>query len=402
MKLFKAARPFRSIKRDERGNISVITAVLAAVLVSALAVSIDISNGVNNKSRLSDASDAVSLMLAKSELTSDADMKRAAQTYLDSLYPGTQGARLEILNIIREGDAVTVQLADVSDAEFSGVLNRNTIQTSASSTAVFSRRSMDIALVLDSTGSMSGSKMTTLKTAASDMVDTIDGNSDSNVRMSVTPFSNYVNVGVSQRSQNWLQVQPDVAGRTWRGCVGSRSTPHNTRAAYNGRRVPVLYDNQVSCGVEVQPLTTDFNAVKSTINSLNASGWTYMPSGLSWGFRTLEESAPFAHTAPSDVEKILVLMTDGENTRAKNGILHDQAGQNDKADNTTRDLCNAIKDENITVYTIAYDVDSSSTRQLLQGCASEISNFYDARNAADLNQAFSDIANSLNQIRISA
>jgi Flp pilus assembly protein TadG len=253
MKLFKAARPFKSIKRDERGNISVITAILAAVLVSALAVSIDISNGVNNKSRLSDASDAVSLMLAKSELTSDADMKRAAQTYLDSLYPGTQGARLEILNIIRDGDAVTVQLSDVSDAEFSGVLNCNTIQTSASSTAVFSRRSLDIALVLDSTGSMSGSKMTTLKTAATDMVDTIDGNSDSNVRMSVTPFSNYVNVGMSQRGQNWLQVQPDAAGRTWRGCVGSRSTPHNTRAAYNGRRVPAHTIIRLAVGSKFSP-----------------------------------------------------------------------------------------------------------------------------------------------------
>jgi len=402
MKLFKAARRIKSLKRDERGNISVLTAIVAAVLVAALAVSIDISSGVNNKSRLSDASDAVSLMLAKSELTSQADMQRAARTYLDSLYPGAQGARLEILSITRDGDAVTVKLSDVSDAEFSAVLDRNTIQTSAASTAVFSRRSMDIALVLDSTGSMSGSKMATLKTAATDMVDTIDSNSRANVRMSVVPFSNYVNVGTSQRGESWLDVQPNAEGRTWRGCVGSRLAPHNTRAAHNGRRIPALYDNQVNCGVEVRPLTTNFNAVKSTINNLNASGWTYMPSGLAWGWRTLEESAPFAQTAPNGVEKVLVLMTDGENTRAKNGIMHNQAGQNNKADQTTRDLCNAIKGQNITVYTIAYDVDSVSTRQLLQGCASEMSNYYDARNAADLNQAFSDIANALNQIRISA
>lgn len=402
MTLAPIVRLLKSLKRNDAGNISIMTAAVAGVFVAGLAVAIDISTGVNTKSRLGDASDAVSLMLAKSDLTTDADMTRAAQDYLDKLYPGTSGARLEILDIIRDGDAVTVKLAKSVKAEFGGAVDQNDIRTSVASTAVFSRKSMDIALVLDSTGSMDGPKMATLKVAATDMIDSVDAYSNSNVRVSVVPFSNYVNVGLSERSENWLNVQPDGAGRTWRGCVGSRLAPHNTRAPHHGRSVPALYNDQVSCGSEVQPLTTDFNAVKSTINGLDASGWTYMPSGLIWGWRTLDERAPFANVSPNGTEKVLVLMTDGENTRAKNGIMHNRAGQNNKADQTTRTLCNAIKDEEITVYTIAYDVNSASTRQLLQGCASSVSNYYDARNAADLNQAFSDIANSLNQLRISA
>lgn len=380
-----------------------MTALMAGVLLAGLAVAIDISSGVNTKSRLGDASDAVSLMLAKSDLTTDAQMMTAAQDYLDKLYPDQDGTRLEVLDIIRDGDAVTVKLANTQDATFATVLNRSEVRTSVASTAVYSRRSMDIALVLDSTGSMDGPKMATLKTAANNMVDAIDSYSDTNVRMSVVPFSDYVNVGLSQRGERWLDVQPDASGRTWRGCVGSRLAPHNTRVAHNGRSIPaVYYSRRVTCGTDVQPLTTDFNAVKSSINSLNAKGWTYMPSGLIWGWRTLDDRAPFAQTSPSGTEKVLVLMTDGENTRAKNGIFHNQAGQNNKADQTTRNLCDAIKDEEITVYTIAYEVDDVSTRQLLQGCASETSKYYDARNASDLNQAFSDIANSLNKLRISA
>lgn len=402
MFLSSFTRLTKSLKRNDAGNISVMTAVMAGVLVAGLAVAIDVSTGVNEKSRLGDASDAVSLMLAKSDLTSEAEMKRAAQTYLDKLYPGTHGARLEILAIVKEGDAVTVKLANVADANFGTAQNRHDIRTSVASTAVYSRKSMDIALVLDSTGSMSGSKMTTLKRAATDMIETVDGYSTSNVRFSVVPFSNYVNVGMGVRGQSWLNVQADRPGQTWQGCVGSRLAPHNTRVRHNGRPVPALYSHQVTCGTEVQPLTTDFTAVKSSINSLNASGWTYMPSGLIWGWRTLDAGTPFASASPAGVEKVLVLMTDGQNTRAKNGILHDQAGQNAKADETTRELCNAIKDEDVTVYTIAYDVSNVPTRQLLQGCASENANYYDARNAADLNQAFSDIANALNQLRISS
>lgn len=402
MFLSSLTRLTKSLKRNDAGNISVMTAVMAGVLVAGLAVAIDVSTGVNNKSRLGDASDAVSLMLAKSDLTSEADMKRAAQTYLDKLYPGTNGARLEILAIVKDGDAVTVKLANVADANFGTAKNHGDIRTSVASTAVYSRKSMDIALVLDSTGSMSGSKMTTLKRAATDMIETVEGYSNANVRFSVVPFSNYVNVGMGNRGESWLNVQADRPGQTWQGCVGSRLTPNNARARHNGRPVPALYSDQVNCGTEVQPLTTDFTAVKSSINSLNASGWTYMPSGLVWGWRTLNSGAPFTSTSPTGVEKVLVLMTDGQNTRAKNGILHNQAGQNGQADQTTQQLCNAIKDEDITVYTIAYDVSNLPTRQLLQGCASETANYYDARNAADLNQAFSDIANALNQLRISA
>lgn len=402
MFLSSFTRLTKSLKRNDAGNISVMTAVMAGVLVAGLAVAIDVSTGVNNKSRLGDASDAVSLMLAKSDLTSEADMKRAAQTYLDKLYPGTNGARLEILAIVKDGDAVTVKLANVADANFGTAQNRGDIRTSVASTAVYSRKSMDIALVLDSTGSMSGSKMTTLKRAATDMIETVEGYSNANVRFSVVPFSNYVNVGTGNRGQSWLNVQADRPGQTWQGCVGSRLTPNNARARHNGRPVPALYSDQVNCGTEVQPLTTDFTAVKSSINGLNASGWTYMPSGLIWGWRTLDSGTPFASASPAGVEKVLVLMTDGQNTRAKNGILHNQAGQNGKADQTTQELCDAIKDEDITVYTIAYDVSNLPTRQLLQGCASETANYYDARNAADLNQAFSDIANALNQLRISA
>jgi Mg-chelatase subunit ChlD len=174
------------------------------------------------------------------------------------------------------------------------------------------------------------------------------------------------------------------------------------RVAYNGRKIPALYKNQVTCSSELLPLTTNFNAVKSTINGLVPSGWTYMPSGILWGWRTLDDNAPFSHFTADKTQKVMILMTDGENTRAKNGIMHNQAGQNYKADQMTRDLCEAVKDENITIYTIAYEVNDTSTRSLLENCATVKANYYNARNGGQLRQAFEEIANTLNDIRISS
>ncbi|GHA91317.1 hypothetical protein GCM10009069_13120 [Algimonas arctica] len=403
-----------SIRQNESGNVAIMTAVAMLMIVGATALSLDISKGVNTKSRLADATDALSIVLAKSRVQNQAEMRQIAQEFLDTNYPDLSGEKVEILSLSWDGDAVTVKLSDVSDNSFGSFLGREKLDVSVESTAVYSRKLMDIALVLDSTGSMSGSKMSTLKSAATDMIDIIDEYSDTNVRMSVVPFSDYVNVGVSQRTASWSDVLPDrsyraassgrpaVAERKWLGCVGSRNGQDHMRVAYNGRKIPALYKNQVTCGSELLPLTTNFNAVKTTINGLVASGWTYMPSGILWGWRTLDDNAPFSHFTADKTQKVMILMTDGENTRAKKGIMHNQAGQNYKADQMTRDLCEAVKDENIMIYTIAYEVNDTSTRSLLENCATIKANYYNARNAGQLRKAFEDIANTLNDVRISS
>lgn len=404
----------QSFQKNDRGNVATLTAVALLVVVGATALSLDISKGVNTKSRLADATDALSIVLAKSRVQDQAEMRRIAQDFIDDNYPATTGEQIEILSMSWDGDAVTVKLSDVSENAFGSFLGKNKIDVSVASTAVFSRKLMDIALVLDSTGSMNGSKMSTLKSAATDMIDVIDEYSDTNVRMSVVPFSDYVNVGTSQRNASWSQVLPDrasrparpgqaaVSERKWQGCVGSRIGSDNMRVAYQGRKIPALYKGQVDCGSELLPLTTNFNAVKATINGLVADGWTYMPSGIAWGWRTLDDREPFSHFSADKTEKVMVLMTDGNNTRAKNGIMHNQVGQNNKADQTTRDLCSAMKDEKITIYTIAYEVNHTSTRNLLKGCASLEANYYDARNADQLKKAFEEIASTLIDIRISS
>lgn len=448
--------------KGESGNVALMTAVTSLVFVAGLAVAIDISRGVSSQVNLADASDAVALTLAKSGLEDDAELRALAEQQLAVLYPGEAGERLVIEDIRRDGDSVTVVLADVEDAAFAGVFGRNTLDVGAGSTAIYSEREMDIAFVLDTSESMKfDGKMTALKSAATDMVETVEGYDTTQIRMSVVPFQTYVNVGTSRRNEPWLRVDADteyqttqcrnrsrvisrtncrqipttsdrdgvivegsrrvcdvrrgpterVCGpvtkrRKWNGCVGSRAEPMDTRPQFGGDRIPGLMGKR--CGTELQEPTSDLDAVKSTIKAMRPSGNTYMPAGLAWGWRTLDTRMPLA-SAPTKADKVMILMTDGDNSRAKAGELHELGSRKSdrprakrEADRKTAELCKAIKADEITVYTIAYAVKDAPTRTLLQDCASSGANYFDARNAEDLSKAFREIGDSLNQLRITA
>jgi len=138
---------------------------------------------------------------------------------------------------------------------------------------------------------------------------------------------------------------------------------------------------------------------------MTADGNTYIPAGLMWGWRALDNRQPLTEAASlpaGDTDKVMVIMTDGENFKSKDGILHNRSDNGNDADKTTKRMCESIKNEDIKVYTIAYEVTDTPTQKLLRNCASSTGNFFNATNAQELNDAFQAIGNSLNELRITA
>jgi len=424
-------------------------AVTTFALVGGLALAIDGTNAYFAKQRLQDTTDVIALMAARGGLESQADLTQAAQDYFDLHYPGERGSRIVINNITRNGDEVTINASNNLDTFFTGIFGFSDMDVSAESSAVYSNRNLDIALVLDTTFSMDGGKMTSLKSAANNLVDTFDDFENENLRVSVMPFAQYVNVGTSRRNAVWLNVpadevrtrtRRDVISRTncrnvprtgtrdgvsvsrtqrvcdvvrgpeytvqqtvtWEGCVGSRLAPWHERAEYASNKIPGLLD--AKCGTEILPLTKNLNKVKQTINALTADGDTYIPAGLSWGWRALHNEEPLTEAASMPIastDKVMVLMTDGANFRSKNGLRHDIESRAD-SDQVTKRLCENIKRDDIQVFTIAYEVTDVPTKNMLRNCATTSVNFFDASNASQLNAAFQTIGDSLNELRITA
>ncbi|MDQ7078571.1 MAG: VWA domain-containing protein [Robiginitomaculum sp.] len=156
------------------------------------------------------------------------------------------------------------------------------------------------------------------------------------------------------------------------------------------------------------PLTNDKSALNNKVSEMKPVGWTYVPEGLAWGWRVLSSPVPYdqgASYADQDWKKVLVLMTDGENTvkwswdkgwpKAKTNTTKTSGDQK------TKTLCRNIKDEGITIYTVAFQVNSSSTRNMLEDCASSTDHYFDAQNNSALEAAFAKIAGDINNLRLS-
>jgi hypothetical protein len=180
------------------------------------------------------------------------------------------------------------------------------------------------------------------------------------------------------------------------------------------------------CGLQpIIRLTKDTASIKAGINAMTAVGDTNIPLGLMWGWHTLSPKAPLADGASyttQDLRKVIILMTDGDNTfttRNDNnksyysglGYIWQQmvaglSGSSTSSERTAAmddrlaQLCRNVKAQKILVYTVRVEVKTGSSA-LLKGCASSPDMFYDVQDSSKLGAAFDAIANSINNLRIS-
>ncbi|OYU47319.1 MAG: hypothetical protein CFE31_17535 [Rhizobiales bacterium PAR1] len=348
---------------------------------------------------------------------------------------------------------------------------------------------LELSLALDTTFSMTGARMTALKKAANDLVDSLSKAStySGQIKIAIVPFDVYVNVGVSNRTASWLDVpadavaptyvlcptnvdmsrysgcwlertpavpaQPDYSCRNdgvkqtckgapaqpavernvcparsgvpvdalcevrggyvyakWEGCVGSRSFPLDTTDSNFGTRIPGLVSGGgvLSCASPILPLTSDFAAAKTKLNSLIPQGETYTPAGLLWAWYTLTPGQPFSAQTITDadpVKKYLVLMTDGANTGVPNYPHHNGNPSNlAETDKVFRSICDNIsadKENKITVSTIGFELTDANSKKLLSDCARKNNGqYYDSTDVSKLKEAFDQILSGLIQVRL--
>ena len=286
---------------------------------------------------------------------------------------------------------------------------------------------IDVSLVLDTSSSMSGAKLAAMQATAIDLVERSMARPGV-TRFAVVPFAQYVNVGAGHRLEPWLAIDVEVdpplySCRTtlavvaqrnceavemtelrdgqsvtytstqcdtefgppemdcregpnpdaWKGCVGSPAHPADVDITNaSGSRIPGL--TSVGCAAEILPLTSDDVSIALKIGSLTAGGETYLASGLYWGYRALAGSnlgfpPATEQSTEASVRRILVVMTDGGNTRSPTYPAHDGKDRV-LSDSRTLDLCRAIKAAGVEVFTVSLSADGID--EVLEACASGI------------------------------
>ncbi|HFE39051.1 MAG TPA: VWA domain-containing protein [Gammaproteobacteria bacterium] len=468
--------------KDIRGNMAAIFAVCIMMIMAAVGAAVDFTSIANKRAKYQSIADAAVLAAARSGEKKQKDLKKIALATVNA-NNGT-GDKLHVkLKLNGKTGKIQVFVTGKHKTSIMGLFGKPYADVEALAEAPLSISDpANIVLVLDTTWSMNGTKMTALKAAANDLVDILSEYENENLQMGVVPFAQYVNVGLSRRNEVWLYdtkdykvKKPDycyyeVIGKTncrmesypatpaqpgtpagtcyndgvpyscggsgptpyqpggesevcdnvysptqtcvpqfteytWYGCVGSRMAPLHLQANYKKVKIPGLYN--ISCSSEIQTLTHDLKKVKATISGLAASGETYLPSGLIWGWRELTRKLPLLEAKAKykkNTRSIMILMTDGKNTLSKNYSsvnekLHTSADVAD-ADKVSAKLCKRIKKDEIEIYTIAYDIKNKAAKDLVKNCASTPGLYFEANNSTELKKAFKDIGQSLLKLRL--
>ncbi|AHB50273.1 hypothetical protein W911_12795 [Hyphomicrobium nitrativorans NL23] len=420
---------------DDTGSVAIIFAFLLLTLCLFIGAAVDFGSALRARTVMQGASDAAVLAAATHLKTFPSDTA-TAETKARAVYLANRQAQGFTINdedvrfkLTRESDGALMAeaFADGSvPTHFTKVVHMNKFPVSSYSAARIERMNIEMALVLDVTGSMSGSKLSTLKDAAKGLVEDViwDDQSVWKSRIALIPYSYAVNI--SELAGPIPTIFPDPAHTSdWKlqpGCVSERTDAgrySDTLASVNR-----VYSGNTNCAVPpARALSSNTETLNSAIDGFSARGATATHVGAAWGFYALSPTwaARFGHSVnpytDKDTAKYLVIMSDGDNTvqycgagrpdRNSIGVYNGGTNQSKKAtctgtsaDTQLREICrNAREEGGIEVITVGFQV-SNAARNLLTQCASPKA-YYNANSNDELRQAFREIASRVNKLHLS-
>ena len=406
-------------------------AVAALPLFGFVGAAVDFSRAASARTAMQSALDATALMLSKDAQTmTTGDLTQKADGYFKTLFTRPEATNVKLTTQFAQPQQGSFSLTMTGSAQvdtmFSKLLGQSTINLSATSEVLWGIKKLNLALVLDNTGSMSSSqKMTNLKTAAHNLLTTLKdaAKKPGDIKVAIVPFATDVNVGKSNVDATWIdwtdweaangtcsnsnyrsksscesngKIWTPKPHSTWNGCVYDRDQNNDVAntATVAGAPATLFRAHQASScpDAAMMPLSDDWTALNARIDEMTPAGNTNVTIGLSWGFQLLSPNEPFNAPAPAlDLDKVIVLMTDGENTQNR------WTSSASSIDARTQKACDNVKAANIKLYTVRV---INGDVALLKGCASKPTMYYDVQNADQLNSVFSSIAQNLANLRI--
>lgn len=364
---------FRDFAAQQSGNVVMFTGLAILALTGAVGSAVDFGRAQMAQSAMASALDKAGLAAGADANTQN--INTVAQKYFYSNFPnGTLGATVTTLTAVANSSntVITLNAAGTVDTTFMRVFGIQSVNIAATSEVTRANKGMELVLVLDITGSMAGTKIQSLRNAATSLINILYGSNTTlqNFWVGMVPYVASVNIGSSRTS--WLTTYdltrypsgyPSTATK-WKGCVEERAAPYDTTddppsSTDSTLRWPMYFwaDNDVDnnwiqgstislnqnygysdssgrgpnigCGQPIQPFTSSKTTILNAISGLQEwrRGGTASSAGLAWGWRMIsprwrgvwdhelvngQNSLPLEYNSPL-MSKVVVLMTDGIN-----------------------------------------------------------------------------------------
>ena len=236
---------------DQRGATMIFFSVGLSVVALAAAMALDYGRIELERTQMQRALDSAALAAAHRLGMPDQDVAgpAAAAAFFKANIPAGSKLAIDSLKINAEAGEVTASSGGLIPTSLMNAFGISSVKVGAGSRIVRGDGTVEVALVLDNSGSMAGQPIIDLKEAARNLVDVIFSGASSNekVHIGVVPFAGSVNVGAQRRDEGWIDtdgISPvhhenfseprsrfDVfqqLGTSWQGCIETRPAPYDT------------------------------------------------------------------------------------------------------------------------------------------------------------------------------
>ncbi len=395
---------------DRAANVGVMFALAAVPVALAAGVAVDYARASSASSEVQAALDTAAVAAAASTAMTDPERIQLAKDMFARNFDEETGFGFSaepVVTIVNDQVKMTVDMqVPMTLMKLAGINNLDFTSTTEVNIPV--GKKAEIALVLDYSGSMGSSsggqvKYIAMRDAAVDLVtDLTEGENADKVKFGLVPFSHQVQVSLPGD-----YVVGGTPGETWVGCTQDRKYPFNTTDAtplsgnddskWGQVQAPehAAWDcsGYGSNNLVVKPVSDDHAGVISQLNAMTPYAWTHIALGFEYGWHLVSDTAPFTNVAANndtETQKYIILLTDGAQTEPAFGPAGTRTVA--KGEQNLETLCTAAKAQNVTVVTVAFDLNSPATENRLRNCSTDpAKHFFIAEDGAALAAVFNQI-----------
>lgn len=394
-----------TILRNTSGNTAMLFGLMLVPIFILMGFAIDFQRSQNALRALQVTVDASALAGGRYMQTSDLSSADITAKVSQLFHEELKSAHKDVncpnpdVTIDYEEFKITVSSECTLPTTTAGLIGKSTMKVGTFAEVLPSRSKLEVAFMIDVSGSMSGQRIADLKVAMHDAIDNLISGVNSNfpTRIALAPYSTSLNAASFAPAAVGPAYDPD---RSNPNCVTERTGMAKKRDDAPGPQKYVGYEEANCPNDEIFPLSADATELKNRITALNAGGNTAGQLGIAWTWYMLspnwnavwpDESDAYDYDEPGIV-KVAILMTDGAFNTAYDNTQGNSVMQ-------AKRLCDSMKDNGVLIYSVAFQAPFNG-KDILEKCASSESTFFEPETGAELAEVYQKIAGSLTELQI--
>jgi Flp pilus assembly protein TadG len=208
------ARGFRACAS---GNIAILFGVMLIPVLGAAGVAIDYGRALSVQTVLQSSVDAAVLASRSGGSLEEDAIEAKAAAYFAANAQKLRGAIIKDIDVVLNDNVISMEVKAELPVSIASILGKDHFDIRVKSKAAAKAEDIEIALVLDNTGSMRD-YMDDLKKGAKDLVEAVymGASTSSKLKIAVVPYVGGVNIGNGNTQMAWM----DIAGESDRNGIG--------------------------------------------------------------------------------------------------------------------------------------------------------------------------------------